>query len=716
MRAVFPSVALVLLTACASDVVIEARYTSEGLVAAVKEFEVSVFEGQGCERFDPRGAPSGDASTRSGISAIFTKQGRTGEEELAEVPELAGERYAVVIDGYGPACDETRRENGESICAEFNPDKPRVHRAHGCISISQEAASEGTLALAMVQTAPLGSFINVEEIGLVVYDEERPLPVMSGIAAREPFVVQLKDDQSESVNGARVHWRVSKGSGFLDETQPTLTRPGTYDTSNQTDVFAEGLAFGLVRAGIDASDENGGVLEVEAYAPGYENSPQKFQARALPGAGVEIETIHLDPGELKLARLDDIQPFLVDDFDGDGLIDFVFTSYDQTCTARASSHRIAVIFGGGDRPIISAPAGGLVYSMAAVRDDSGGKSLLAFVSDPCSETFRDGYTRVVDVAIEAWSLTRETISASGRVVAESTCDENNSCTARALDKIAVSAHVGDLNPSDGFDDIAVSRCSFSAGSSRPVDCYAMLEQNHDGEIAVLRPQFVEGRLSQVIAISRLEAENTMSGASEPGGFGEAVFADLNGDSLPDLTWARPTLALSLCSVNRPQAGYQLEDVERIFQHSASLTGGYSIGVGDFTDYPGKDVIISGGFRASGPSSGATLMETEGCAFREVASDVLIGPRASAVNVLVRVANLNGDSRDDALVLHRAQGVLHVYLGSGTLDLGIGPVIEVGARGISSLAVGAEGEGADRRVVAATYSSDENRLVIVRFGR
>lgn len=713
MRAAPTLVALFALTACSTDVVIEMRYTSENLVAAVREVEIYVFETASCEPFDPVGAPNVDAATRGGATAVFAKQTRPGEEDLAEAPDLGGASYTVVIDGYGPACEETRRSNGESACTRFNPDKPRVHRAHGCLTIDSASDGGRTIPLAMVQTAPLGSLVNVEEIGLVVYDDERPLPLVDGFAAREPLVVQLLDDSSETVDGAPVHWRVSKGSGFIDEPQPTLSRPGTYDTSNQTDVEGKGLAFGSVHAGVRASEEEEGELTVEAYIPGYENSPRLFKARAVPAVSAEVETVSLDPSQILLAKLDDIQPLLVEDFDQDGLADFAFASYDRTCSMRTSTHRLGVLFGGTAQPVISAIGNGMIYSMAWVNDGGGGKRLLTFISDPCAEAFVDSATRVQNPAVEGWEVTRTELIAAGRLTSELTCDADNNCTPRALDKIAISTDVADLDPLDGLQEIAVSRCSFSVGRSRPVDCYAMIESNHDGEVAVLRPQFTDGRLTSIVAVSRLEAENTMSGASEPGGFGEARFADLNADGLPDLTWARPTLALSLCSENFPQSGFELGNPQRIFQHPASLTGGYSIGVGDFTDRPGKDVIISGGFRASGPSSGATLIESSGCTFRDEAAEVLIGPRSTPASVLVRVANLNRDVRDDALVLHRAQGELHLYFGSGTIDLAAGPVIELGSRRVSSLAVGDEGGEDDPRVVAAAYSSEENKLLIIR---
>jgi hypothetical protein len=350
-------------------------------------------------------------------------------------------------------------------------------------------------------------------------------------------------------------------------------------------------------------------------------------------------------------------------------------------------------------------------------NDTGRRLLIAFTADPCRETPEntpDGRNyRVKFLSIEAWDPTRESIALKGRIQSETVCTTETNCTTRELEKIAVSADAADLNPEDGLDEIAVSRCSYTAFSRFPIDCYAGIQTHHDGEVTVLRPILTGDQLTGMRVLSTLTAAQTIGGAWQGGGFSEVRFTDLDGNQLPDLAWARPSLVLGVCSANHPDTGYELGDPNRIFQHSANLTFGYSIGVGNFTESPGRDVIVSGGLRAAGPVAGATLLESTGCDFNDDASDIIAGPRSSAESLLVRVASLNGDQWDDAVMLHRAQGVLYTFMGSGTLELARGPTIELGAPSAAALGLGIEGPAESPVVVAATYIARDNRVVIAR---
>lgn len=709
--------------ACGSEVTVETRFETEAVRSSVTELEIYIFETGDCAPFDPHGAPFVDAATRANQPALFTQKVRR-DEAVEAFPDLGPKTYALVIDGYGPSCKKVLHEGGENSCTEFDNASTRIHRTHACITFDGATDKGRTLALTSIPTAPIGSQLNVEEIELEHWNSDKPLPVMEGFVARQPFVMQLVDENSELLNGALVHWRVSKGSGFMEEVQPVLSRPGKFDTSNQTDVAADGLSFGTLHAGAEAAGDNGGRIVVEAYTPGFERSPAVFEAVALPRAEVEVEVqdFRIDPGMIDLSTLTSIRPVLVRDVDQDGFLDVIISSYERgNCNTDRTHHRVAVLFGdasgGMGHPVISDSAEGLLYSMVYSKSDSGGEHrLIAFTADPCSDALEatpDGNQyRAKDIAVEAWALGRDGVANAGRLTNEiSAVAPNPTLT---IEKIAVSADAADLDPSDGVEEIAVSRCSYSETGGFPINCQASIQKHHDSEIAVLRPSFDNGTLTGVRVVARIDARDTMAGA-KPGSFGEVRFVDLDGDQLPDISWTRPNLVLGICAQNFPETGYELGNPLRIFQHTANLAWGFSIGAGHFTDAPGLDVVVSGGARASGRVSGATLLESTGCSFSDTASDVVVGERVDNVDgVLVRVADLNGDGRDDAVVLHRSLGELHAYIGSGTLELAAGPIVELDAGGTAGFDLGVEGEGATRKIVAVTYAPRENRLLITKF--
>lgn len=699
---------------CGSDVVVELIYPSEGMRDAVTDVEAYVFEGESCERFSPHGAPFADAPARGGVPAIDRRTGRR-DTALEAFLGLGARAYTVVVDGYGPGCKRDRREaGGETACAEFDTTARRVHRTHGCFELDGDSDAGRTINLPLLPTAAIGSTMRVSELGVQIFDAEDPLPVTEGLLARQPFVVQLADENRENLDGAPVHWRVTEGAGFIQEAQPALTAPGKYDTTNQSDVEANGLSFGTVHAGTGGS----GAITVEAYAPGREGSPAVFHARALPATSVELSSVLIDRQTIDLSHPLRIRPVLVTDVDQDGLADVVLSSYDPgNCNPESSTHQIAVVFGGAeDAPVVSARSEGLLYSMVYVESDaSGGRRLVAFVSDPCASAREDTehgrQTRVKALAVEAWALGRDGITPAGRVTSETSSVAPH--TARPIEKIGISADAADLVARDGAQEIAVSRCSYAEGANYPIDCQSPIQLHHDGEIAVMRPLFTDGRLSELRLLSVLTAAQTLGG-DRGGGFGEVRFVDLDGNGLPDLTWTRPELVLGICSANFPETGYELGNKNRIFQHPANFTWGYSLGAGNFTRSPGLDIIVSGGGRATGRVSGATLLESTGCGFIG-AADVVVGAKVSNPDgVLVRVADINNDGLDDAIVLLRSLGEIHTYLGSGAIDLATGPVADLQDGETAGFAVGFEGGGDDRKVLAVTYSPRDNRVMIAKF--
>lgn len=708
---------IVFAVGCGSDVVVELIYPSEGMRNAVTDVEAHVFEGESCERFSPYGAPFVDAPARGGVAAIDTRIGRR-EAELEAFVGLGGKTYTLVVDGYGPACKRDRREaNGDTSCAEFDSAAGRVHRTHGCFELDGGSDAGRTINLPLLPTAAIGSTMRVSELGVQIFDESDPLPVTEGLVARQPFVVQLADENRENLDGAPVHWRVRDGAGFVQEAQPVLTGPGKYDTTNQSDVEANGLSFGTVHAGTGGS----GAITVEAYAPGREGSPAVFHARALPSTAVELSSVRIDRAAIDLSDRLRIRPVLVTDVDQDGFADVIVASYDPgNCNPESSTHQIAVVFGGPDSgaasaPVVSARSEGLLYSMVYVESDLGDRRLVAFVSDPCASAREDTehgrQTRVKRLAVEAWALGRDGITAAGRVTSETSSTAPN--ISRPIEKIGISSDAADLVAGDGFQEIAVSRCSYAEGANYPIDCQSPLQLHHDGEIAVMRPIFIDGRLSELRLLSVLTAAQTLGG-DRGGGFGEVRFVDLDGNGLADITWTRPELVLGVCSANFPETGFELGNKNRIFQHPANFTFGYSLGAGNFTRSPGLDVVVSGGGRATGTVSGATLLENRGCEFVG-AADVVVGAKVTTTDgVLVRVADINNDGLDDAIVLHRSLGEIHTYLGSGAIDLATGPVAELPDGDTAGFAVGFEGSGEDRKVLAVTYSPRDNRILIAKF--
>ena len=77
----------------------------------ITEIKMFVFDGEGesvdCERFDPVGRPAGDASVRTGQSALYTLSAAIDDANW-EVSDLASGRYVFIFEGWQNGIEDNR--------------------------------------------------------------------------------------------------------------------------------------------------------------------------------------------------------------------------------------------------------------------------------------------------------------------------------------------------------------------------------------------------------------------------------------------------------------------------------------------------------------------------------------------------------------------------------------------------------------------------------
>jgi len=139
-----------------------------------------------------------------------------------------------------------------------------------------------------------------------------------------------------------------------------------------------------------------------------------------------------------------------------------------------------------------------------------------------------------------------------------------------------------------------------------------------------------------------------------------------------------------------------------------------VGVGRFDADDLADVVVTGALRAASPNAGVKLNPSVGCAFDSGEDAMIVGPRTLARRMSMRVADVNADGFDDAIVLHRDARELTILLGTGTARLARGQVIALPGGPTSELGLFVESRGtADQVALAATVSAAEGRVFFVR---
>jgi hypothetical protein len=726
--------------ACGVEQTIDIRYRSEAIRRSITEIEAYHFGEDGgkaapsCEQLDPRGLGPGDAEARTGFVAK-TKSKGPPREDIAEIAELSrAQSHTLVIEGWGPACKNVS-SGDEPSCAQFATDGPRVLRGYACIPLELEnAKSEVTIDLESF--AQIGATMSVPNLTppskAVHYDADHPLPVVNGVEALDRFLVQLLDQSNEAANDVKVHFGITAGSGSFDQ-EATLSRVD--------DAIGDGgFAQAVLRAGVNASRENGAKIAATAYAPGYEGAPIVFEARAVPAVEIDITSMSAPKTEHSMREMDpEFRPVVVDDFDGNGRADVAFaTGFIGSCNIDPE-HQLVVLYqedGGTFTARVSPSFSGEMRGLAPVRLHSHGfPTLLTFLSDSCS-TLQEVDESIPGISNPRTYVVRNprlglwagldavdpgpTISTVPSVLSELLRCDGADCTNVPITQAVVAASPADID-GDGIEEIAATRCSYVyfaprvSGEPVPqasrVNCHGDLADRSDSQIVLLSAEYENGELTGFRERAAIEE------AGGDGGFREVELRDINGDQSPDLVFATQTEVGAICGRrNMPETGYGFGQVPPPPRSDASITfaQGYSVRTGNFDGDGIADVVATGGLRAASPNAGVKMNPSEGCSFGQGDDAVIIGPKTYARRLLVRVADLNLDGFDDVLALHRDTHELTTLFGNGTNTLAKGPVIQLPGGPSAELGLFVESKGGPSQVaVAATVSSDDGRVFVLR---
>jgi hypothetical protein len=699
-----PILALALLgaAACRPADQLEVRFITASQGQASTELRVFLFSAQGgeasCEALDPRGLGPGDAAARTGLTPAVTETFRADAGEVA-LPKVPDGPYTVVIEAWGPPCAEVRSGADEPICARLGTTGVSVLRGYYCNAFDlgrrrvDGAADLTSFAdVGAVMTVPTGFPAEADR-----FPEDAPLLIADGLPGRARFMVQLLDGTADELDDVKVLFRVESGAGALVEPQPRLT-------ALDPDIQDQGLAASTLRAERFASGDAGGAITVLAHAPGFEGSPMRFYAQALPSVDVSLERVLLPEAEVDLAGVDvSFMPLAVADLDGDGRQDVVTTT-------GYNDHRLVIHYGGASTAHVGPVVPRGVRALAVARLQANLPSVVVSVSQRDSTTLIDtphGRTYQVEepgLLIYGGVATR---GVGGALPAPTRVDALGGAPIR---KVAVTMTAADLD-GDGVDELAMARCSYlyleNAGQTRVVRCFGRITDRTDSDVALL----------SATATAGLALKATIAGSGLEGGFREVAFADLNGDSSLDLVFASNSEVHGACGKRFQGAiGFGFDGASP-FDTTITFGAGYAVATGDFDDVPGRDAVITGAVRAASTTAGFKAVGGQSCsAFDPGPPPYNAGSKTPAQYLIVRAADLNGDGYDDLLFLHRNTRTLKLYLGGGRLQFAAGPVLELPTGFLSELAVGTEQGPQGPEVVAAMSAPAENAIYRVRLRR
>jgi hypothetical protein len=688
---------------------IEVRFPSEALRDVSREVRVFAFAAAGaepptCAALDPRGLGPGDAEARSGLTAA-ARAASPLQDPLASLPDLPAGLYTVVVEAWGPRCEAAVGvgSGDEPRCTRLAAGGEPVLRGYYCNVLELRAGAPLDLSADLEPLALVGAVMEVPTavpLEAIAYDDARPLRVTAGEAATVPFRVQLFDHAREKADGVAVRWSVAEGEGGLLEGQPALSGDDSGERGVSSATLVPGRGVGGRR------------VVVIAHAPGFEGSPVRFVARAVPAFRTETTRVRvpLDLANLASVRMAD-QRVLVADLDGDGRLDaLTAVRADEDDAVR---HRLVGLLADGSRGHrlrITGSVPQTVRALEFLRLEGGARVVIAAVVDATGDRRGtpggDAYVARAP-GFEVW---RGFASPGEDVQLDEAPQRITSVGGVPLTKFAIALDAADLG-ADGVDELAASRCSYAVdrrGYSAPwLDCFGALTTQTDGEIAVFRAR-TEGERVVLEQLAVVPAEGN------DGGFREVRFLDVDGDGSLDLVFTTDTQMNGVCgNRNQPQAGFGFATPVR-FRTSVTFAGAHSVAGGRFRDGDGLSVVTGGAYRASGPNSGFTLVASRGCAWEESSRVVEVGRRTRNTALTVRVADVNGDGWDDVLQLNRDTRTLAVHLGAGAGEVAPGPVFELGSGALGPLDVGVERVGDRDEVVAATVDRTANEVVFFRF--
>jgi len=698
MRFAVLAACLAVCGACTPADRLEIRFQSAAQQSASTELRVFAFGGPdhaapGCAALDPRGLPPGDAAQRTGLTPQYAESGPAGAE-LTEIANITKGTYTVVIEGWGPPCQEVRSGADETVCARLQGTEATVLRGYYCNDL--ELGRRLDAAADLISFADIGATLSVPtKIRSVRHpDEAQPLLVTDGLPARERLWVQLLTGNGDEVDDMPVRFTVEAGSGSIVQPQPILTQPETI-----LDVTDQGLAGATLQANAGASRVNDGVILVSAHAPGFEGSPVRFHARPLANVDLQLQTLTVPRASASMAGLEDeAVPVALSDLNSDGALDLI-------TVAGGSDHQLLVHYGGHPEVHVSQVQPLQARALTVARLEAGVPSVIISTATRYSQIRGDTPHGNVHLAenpqLEIWSGLNEPaaqVSLTGPTHVLTQLDGQD------IKKLTISITAADIDD-DGVDELAMTRCSYtrdSLGSSSFIRCFGTLNARMDSEVAVL----------VATAANELSVRATIAASNTEGGVRESAFADIDDDGTLDLIFATNANVHGACS-RRFQAanGFDLSRENSFFETTTSGRS-YALATGHFNDDSRADVMIAAGVRAGSPDSEMKAVGGLSCGEFDPGPpySLEVGSKTLSHLLIVRAADVNADGRDDVILLHRNTRQLQVWLGGGNLDFAAGPIIELPIGFAGDLAVATEGD----TVVAATVSPDDNALLRLRF--
>ena len=631
----------------------------------ITEIRTFVFDGKGegvdCERFDPVGRPAGDASVRTGQSALHTLSAAIDDANW-EVPNLASGRYVFVFEGWQNGIEDNR-----SFATLLG---------YACRTLEITGdTTDPIVRLAPIQ--PIGSAMRVKQSS-APYSKAEPLEISDGERAANSFDVQLLDDIQQNVPSSPVHFRIVQGNAFFD--------------NGKTEFIVEsdeaGVASAFITAGIDASYTEGGLIEVQANAPGFTGGPLTFFAFSLPTVKVGIKTFDLSqlgidvgPSLTTLSGYPNYHPLVAADLDNNG-------SHDLITAVGDVNHQLVIIYRGltnqNEQVYIGPTQPGIATSIAVAQ-------------------ITDGQPKSIVVTANRRGRTPEphlyTYAQNGLAPDSNNYAMTVTSTQMSWSAIAVSAF--DID-SDGDDDLGMVRCPLPFASGV---CRGGSLESPENEVAVI----INDNGGQYRTTQRLRIPNT-------GGFRQLAFADLNQDQVIDIV---ATMTDSVGGFCGQQRGPNVEFTEP-FNQTATLGQVAPLAIDDFNDDEFPDVAFVGGITVGAAYS--ELRYLPGCrncgtpVFSSCGVDVgppsvPLGTRSlNSYQQDLAVTDLNGDGRPDAINLHRTEGNIYIQFMTERHKFGRGPTIKLSTVRASELAFFSENSISR----AAVLDPDQNKLVIVDF--
>ena len=698
--------------ACVPEDTFTLRYARPELRQLARDVRIFVFSDDGaqgppsCARLDPRGAPFGDAEARTGLEAAFRIDGAPDR-----IPDLTGVplgRHTLVVEAWSARCDDVGTNGAGGTFCRSTSGPSTVLRGYFCQPLSLSADRRLDIVADLTPLAELGSVFQLPESRdqdnpISRYDASNPQPIAETQVGRFPFRVQLIDDVGNDVDGTLVRWQVDEGNA-------SFQGESTVESGQDPVLLGQGIAAATVRADLGAAATNDGRIAVSAYAPGYENAPFQFFAKAVPTVRLSTEQVNLPRSLVNLEATDPaVSPVVYADLDDNGRPDVVTVAGFQV-------HQVVVLYDtpGGFVPRVSTPQPRMARGLAVAQSGPSGpiivisaarREALAMIDTPDGRTFP-----IEDPVIELWDAFRS--------IGEAPTVERGPIVRTDMDgtpiqKTAISLDAGDID-GDGYDEIVGTRCSYIVrGENReqtPVSlCYGgSVTDRTDSEIAVLsavtnaNDDVIDYRQRAVISYFGL-----------PGGFRTVRFIDLNGDGSLDIIANNAVQVLGRCGArNQPSTGFGFAVPEPGFIVDTGFSQNFGLAAGRFTDDRFADVVSTGAVRGNSSDAGFTMIPGADCQLPSRLPAIVSGPRTSAHLLDVKTADVNADGWDDVLLLHRSERQLQIFFGAGTDALARGPVLDLSTGPSAQFDIASVGTPSEPRVRAAIPLRRENAVLFV----